>query len=105
MWLDSLNPQQVEAVTYGQGPLLVVAGARTGKTGTLAARVAHLVSKGTAPERIMLLTFTRRAAGEMLKRAAKAIAQEVIATLVWGGTFHAISNRLLRIYGKAAGLP
>jgi DNA helicase-2/ATP-dependent DNA helicase PcrA len=104
-WLDVLNPAQVEAVTHGDGPLLVVAGAGTGKTRTLAYRVGHLVSQGTPPDRILLLTFTRRAAEEMLKRAAVAVSDEMISTRVWGGTFHATANRLLRLYGKSAGLP
>lgn len=104
-WLDALNPPQVEAVTHGNGPLLVVAGAGTGKTRTLAYRVAHLVSQGTPPDRILLLTFTRRAAEEMLKRAAMAVSDETISIRVWGGTFHATANRLLRLYGKSAGLP
>jgi len=103
-WLDALNPAQLEAVTYGGGPLLVVAGAGTGKTRTLAYRVAHLVSQGTPPDRVLLLTFTRRAAEEMLKRATAAVSDETISTRVWGGTFHATANRLLRLYGKSAGL-
>ncbi|MDP6107605.1 MAG: ATP-dependent helicase, partial [Candidatus Brocadiia bacterium] len=104
-WLDSLNPQQREAVTHGDGPLLVVAGAGSGKTRTLAYRVAHLVAQGVPPERVLLLTFTRRAAGAMLERAALAVrGGEAIARRAWGGTFHAIGNRLLRIHGRAAGL-
>ncbi len=94
----------MEAVTYGDGPLLIVAGAGTGKTRTLASRVAHLVSQGIPPERILLLTFTRRAAEEMLSRATKAINQEAVNSRVWGGTFHATANRLLRMYHQAAGL-
>ena len=104
-WLNALNPAQVEAVTHKDGPLLVVAGAGTGKTRTLAYRVAHLVSRGTSPDRILLLTFTRRAAEEMLRRAAMAVSDQMISTRVWGGTFHAMANRLLRLYGKSAGLP
>src|SRR5947209_1680948 len=68
-WLDELNPQQLAAATHPGGPLLILAGAGTGKTTTLCSRVAWLVSEGTSPERIMLLTFTRRAAREMLQRA------------------------------------
>ena len=67
--LAQLNPQQREAATHGQGPLLIVAGAGTGKTATLVHRVAWLIAKGTDPGRILLLTFTRRAAAEMLRRA------------------------------------
>lgn len=104
-WLGDLNPQQAAAVTHGDGPLLVVAGAGTGKTKTLAYRVAHLVSQGIPPDRILLLTFTRRAAEEMLRRAATIIPGGAAAMRrVWGGTFHAIANRLLRHYAAAAGL-
>ena len=66
--LDDLNPQQREAVVHGRGPLLIIAGAGTGKTTTLAHRVAHLIATGVDPGRILLLTFTRRAAAEMLRR-------------------------------------
>ena len=103
-WLDGLNPQQVEAVTHGDGPLLIVAGAGTGKTRTLAHRVAYLLSKGIRPEGILLLTFTRRAAREMLKRAVAAAPSPVSAKGVWGGTFHAVGNRLLRIHCASIGL-
>ncbi|MDP9185496.1 MAG: UvrD-helicase domain-containing protein, partial [Actinomycetota bacterium] len=70
---DDLNPQQRAAATHGDGPLLIVAGAGTGKTTTLAARVSHLLARGVRPERILLLTFTRRAAGEMLSRAERLV--------------------------------
>jgi DNA helicase-2/ATP-dependent DNA helicase PcrA len=104
-WLDELNPQQLEAATHGEGPLLIVAGAGTGKTRTLAYRVAYLISQGVQPERILLLTFTRRAAEEMLKRASLAISTSSgMANKVWGGTFHATANRILRMYAQAAGL-
>jgi DNA helicase-2/ATP-dependent DNA helicase PcrA len=104
-WLDELNPQQRAAVTHGQGPLLVVAGAGTGKTKTLAYRVAYLISQGVDPGRILLLTFTRRAAEEMLRRAAGIVARGTHVTgRVWGGTFHSIANRLLRTYAAAAGV-
>jgi len=104
-WLEDLNPQQQTAVTYGDGPLLVVAGAGTGKTKTLAYRVAYLIAQGVNPGKILLLTFTRRAAQEMLRRAAHIAQRGSPATVrVWGGTFHATANRLLRIYAKAAGL-
>jgi len=104
-WLDDLNPEQREAVTHGDGPLLVVAGAGTGKTKTLAYRVAYLISQGVDPGRILLLTFTRRAAHEMLHRAASIVARGTSATgRVWGGTFHSIANRLLRTQVKAVGL-
>ncbi|MCA9056096.1 MAG: UvrD-helicase domain-containing protein, partial [Planctomycetaceae bacterium] len=71
-----LNPQQREAATHGRGPLLIVAGAGTGKTTTLAHRVAHLIAAGTTPGRILLLTFTRRASAEMLRRV-ESILREV----------------------------
>jgi DNA helicase-2/ATP-dependent DNA helicase PcrA len=102
-WLEELNPAQREAVTHGDGPLLVVAGAGTGKTKTLASRVAYLIEKGCPADRILLLTFTRRAAAEMISRANRLCARSQAAQ-VWGGTFHATANRLLRIYGRAIGL-
>ena len=101
-WLDGLNPQQLEAVTHGDGPLLIAAGAGTGKTRTLAYRVAYLLSKGIRPEGILLLTFTRRAAREMLQRTVSAA--PVSAKGVWGGTFHAVGNRLLRMHCQSVGL-
>ena len=104
-WLEELNPEQRRAATHGDGPLLIVAGAGSGKTRTLAYRVAYLIAQGVPPERILLLTFTRRAAEEMLKRAARAIASGSNASgRVWGGTFHAVANRLLRIYAQSIGL-
>ena len=104
-WLDELNPEQRAAVTHGDGPLLVVAGAGTGKTKTLAYRVAYLISRGVKPEKILLLTFTRRAAQEMLQRASRITERGTPVTgRVWGGTFHATANRLLRIYASAAGI-
>lgn len=103
--LDELNPQQRKAVTHGDGPLLVVAGAGSGKTRTLAYRVAYLIAGGVDPGRILLLTFTRRAAQEMLKRAASIVERGIPVTgKVWGGTFHATGNRLLRMYAGTAGL-
>jgi len=104
-WLEGLNPQQRSAVTCGDGPLLIVAGAGTGKTNTLAYRVSYLLSRKIPPERILLLTFTRRAAEEMLKRATSVAAVDAPLTRrVWGGTFHSVANRLLRIYSQSAGL-
>lgn len=102
-WLTQLNPAQRTAATHGDGPLLVVAGAGTGKTITLAGRVAHLVERGVPPERILLLTFTRRAAAEMIRRGGEMTGSQTLAQ-VWGGTFHAVANRLLRIYGQALGI-
>jgi len=100
VWLDELNPAQREAVTHASGPLLVIAGAGTGKTKTLAARVTHLIEQGAAPERILLLTFTRRAAVQMIQRVRQLL-DSAAASAVWSGTFHAIANRLLRMYGPA----
>ena len=102
-WRDGLNEAQLAAVEHDGGALLVVAGAGTGKTKTLASRVARLVSEGQDPDRILLLTFTRRAAREMVRRADSLGASE--ASKVWGGTFHSIGHRLLRQHGPAVGLP
>jgi DNA helicase II / ATP-dependent DNA helicase PcrA len=114
--LADLNPQQRQAAVHGRGPLLIIAGAGTGKTTTLAHRVAHLIATGVDPRRILLLTFTRRAAAEMLRRV-EAIVRDLetgrtvggrrtsIARKVWGGTFHAVATRLLRQYGDQIGLP
>ena len=100
--LEGLNEAQRRAVTAGDGPLLVIAGAGTGKTSTLAARVAWLIDHGVPADRILLLTFTRRAAAEMIARAARSAGSD--AAKVWGGTFHATANRLLRQYGRAVGM-
>ncbi len=97
-----LNPQQAAAATHGDGPLLIIAGAGTGKTRTLVYRVAHLLDCGVRPERILLLTFTRRASQEMLSRAERLVGST--SRKVHGGTFHATAHRLLRRYGQAAGL-
>jgi len=97
-----LNPEQARAATFGDGPLLIVAGAGTGKTRTLVYRVAHLLERGVRPERILLLTFTRRAAQEMLARAERLVGQ--VSRQVHGGTFHATAHRLLRKFGPQAGL-
>src|SRR5687767_14683204 len=102
-WLSKLNEQQRAAATFGDGTLLIIAGAGTGKTNTLAHRVAHLIQRGVAPDRILLLTFTRRAAGEMIKRVGSILAEmgkwgsgavggsEKLLSRVWGGTFHSIA--------------
>jgi DNA helicase-2/ATP-dependent DNA helicase PcrA len=104
MFEDELNPEQLAAATHGDGPLLIVAGAGTGKTTTLAARVAWLVAeRDVRPERILLLTFSRRAAREMVTRAER-MTGRADAGRVFGGTFHAVANRLLRIHGRALGL-
>jgi DNA helicase-2/ATP-dependent DNA helicase PcrA len=101
--LDDLNPEQRAAVEHLGGPLLVVAGAGSGKTSTLACRVARLVDRGVPPGRILLLTFTRRAAREMLSRARRMHTGRSLDK-VWGGTFHAVANRLLRLHGRSIGL-
>ena len=99
---SALNLEQGAAATHGAGPLLIVAGAGTGKTRTLVYRVAHLIDSGTKPERILLLTFTRRAAQEMISRVERLVGSESRA--VHGGTFHGTAHRLLRRFGPAAGL-
>ncbi len=122
---DSLNPAQRRAATFGRitpgggvaaGPLLIVAGAGTGKTNTLAHRVAHLVLNGCDPARILMLTFTRRAAQEMIKRTQTIVAaagtadrgglsgRDLASRLAWAGTFHSVGNRILRLYAKHLGL-
>src|SRR5579872_2304909 len=119
--LEKLNGPQRKAVTFGEplpdnkgiksGPLLIVAGAGTGKTDTLAHRVAHLVIHGVDPARILMLTFTRRAAAEMRRRAYEiakkalnealgGVSQTITQRLSWAGTFHSIGNRLLRHYAR-----
>src|SRR6187551_3161975 len=115
-YLDILNPEQRRAVEHGAGsatpgPLLVIAGAGSGKTNTLAHRVAHLIVKGADPRRILLMTFSRRAASEMSRRVER-IAARVMGTssgaitdaLHWAGTFHGIGARLLREYAPNLGL-
>ena len=100
---DTLNCEQQAAVDHTGTPLLIVAGAGTGKTKTLAARVCRIIDDGADPSRILLLTFTRRAASEMLARVA-AVSTDRAASRVWGGTFHSTANRLLRNFGQSAGL-
>ena len=115
-YLDTLNPEQRRAVEHGAGlaspgPLLVIAGAGSGKTNTLAHRVAHLIVKGADPRRILLMTFSRRAATEMSRRVER-IAARVMSTssgavtdaLGWAGTFHGIGARLLREHATQIGL-
>src|SRR5215470_465919 len=122
-YLRSLNIAQRKAVEHGvsdsregqiSGPLLIIAGAGTGKTNTLAHRVAHLILNGVVPERVLLLTFTRRAAAEMTRRAQRILAAAQRAQpsrgpgasgeICWSGTFHAIGNRLLREHANSIGL-
>ncbi len=116
-YLESLNPEQRRAVEHGAAgpgpfaPLLVIAGAGSGKTNTLAHRVAHLIVNGADPRRILLMTFSRRAASEMTKRVER-IARKVIGdnagvmtdALAWAGTFHGIGARVLREYSDQIGL-
>jgi len=103
--LDQLNAQQRAAATFGDEPLLIIAGAGTGKTNTLAHRVACLIERGVSPGRILLLTFTRRASAEMLKRVQSILGSSHPGiNRIWGGTFHAIANRLLRIHSQSLGL-
>ncbi|MCX8044117.1 MAG: ATP-dependent helicase [Desulfobacterota bacterium] len=101
-FIHELNPQQQAVVTAGDGPLLVIAGAGSGKTRTLTYRVAYLVRSGVQPHRILLLTFTNKAAREMLHRVEQLAPCEVHA--LWGGTFHHIANRTLRVHGQRIGL-
>ncbi len=99
---DDLNAEQRAAVEHGLEPLLVIAGAGSGKTKTLSCRVAHLVAQGADPSRILLLTFSRRAASEMIARVGKVMAGDV--RIPWAGTFHAIGARLLRELAPVIGI-
>src|SRR6187397_248614 len=90
-WLEQLNDEQRAAATHSGGPLLILAGAGTGKTTTLCARVAWLVTEGVPAERILLLTFTRRASRDMLTRAQAMAGGS--ARRVLGGTFHSVGHR------------
>src|SRR5947209_11539263 len=98
-FLATLNPAQRAAAEHVAGPLLVIAGAGSGKTKTLATRVAALIREGVAADAILLLTFTRRAANEMIRRAGHVVG-EAAAAGVWGGTFHAVAHRLLRMHSQ-----
>ena len=98
---ETLNPEQRAAVTAPDGPVLVLAAAGTGKTRTLTYRVAWLVRRGLDARRMLLLTFTNRAAREMLERAEKLVGAAVGG--IWGGTFHHLCNRLLRRHAPLAG--
>src|SRR5690348_10765670 len=96
-----LNEQQLAAVTAPPGPSLVIAGAGSGKTRTLIYRVAYLLEQGIPPDRILLLTFTNKAAKEMMRRVADLLGQELAS--LWGGTFHSIGSRILRQHAGALG--
>lgn len=98
----ALNAQQLAAVTAGEGPSLVIAGAGSGKTRTLVYRVAYLIDSGVDPSNILLLTFTRKSAQEMLQRVGELIG--VRSERVCGGTFHSVGNMLLRRYGRSIGV-
>ena len=104
-WLQELNLEQRTAATHAGGPLLVLAGAGTGKTTTLCARVAWLLAGGVSADRILLLTFTRRAAREMVERA-RVLAEQVVpgAGRVVGGTFHSVAHRMVRLHASSLGL-
>lgn len=102
-WDAGLDEAQLAAATHGDGPLIVVAGAGTGKTRTLVSRVAALIDRGVEPERILLLTFTRRAADEMVARAAAVCDRRDAARKLWGGTFHAIAYRLVAAHAETLG--
>src|ERR1700741_2005031 len=100
-YASELNEQQLAAVTASPGPLLVIAGAGSGKTRTLTYRVAYLLENGIDPRNILLLTFTNKAARQLLDRVANLL--PVDASGLWGGTFHSIGNRMLRRHGRALG--
>jgi DNA helicase II / ATP-dependent DNA helicase PcrA len=103
-WDAGLDDAQLAAATHGDGPLIVVAGAGTGKTRTLVSRVAALIDRGVDPERVLLLTFTRRAADEMLARAASACDRRDAARKLTGGTFHAVAYRIVAAHAESLGL-
>src|SRR5712692_8346256 len=103
-WLQELNAEQRNAATHPGGPLLILAGAGTGKTTTLCARVAWLVEHAVPAERILLLTFTRRAAREMLSRARALVAADATSRFVVGGTFHSVAYRTILSEAPALGL-
>ena len=98
---SELNPQQLEAVLAPDGPVLVIAGAGSGKTRIVTYRVAHLLERGVRPEEILLLTFTKKAATEMLRRVEELVS--VDAARLWGGTFHHVGNRILRKHAELLG--
>ena len=100
-YASELNPQQHAAVTAPPGPALVIAGAGSGKTRTLTYRVGFLLEQGIPAERILLLTFTNKAAREMMRRVSDLLGQDLPE--LWGGTFHGIGNRILRLHAKTLG--
>src|SRR5437773_12112485 len=100
-YTKELNEQQYAAVTAPPGPSLVIAGAGSGKTRTLIYRVAYLLEQGIAPERILLLTFTNKAAREMMRRVADLLGHDLGE--LWGGTFHSVGHRILRRHAPLVG--
>jgi DNA helicase-2/ATP-dependent DNA helicase PcrA len=104
-WDAGLDEAQLGAAAHDGGPLVIVAGAGTGKTRTLTARVARLLAHGADPSRILLLTFTRRAAADMLARAGVLCGDRRAAGRLWGGTFHAVAHRLITQHPQTLGLP
>ena len=100
-YIAGLNEPQREAVTHGNGPMMIIAGAGSGKTRVLTYRIAHLIDRGVDPFRILSLTFTNKAAGEMRHRIEKVIGNE--ARNIWMGTFHSVFAKILRIEAKALG--
>jgi DNA helicase-2/ATP-dependent DNA helicase PcrA len=104
-WLEALNAEQRAAATHAGSPLLILAGAGTGKTTTLCARVAWLLSEGTPAERILLLSFTRRAARELVERA-RTLAQRAVPETgrILGGTFHSVAHQMVRLHAASLGL-
>jgi DNA helicase-2/ATP-dependent DNA helicase PcrA len=103
-WDADLDEAQLAAVVHGDDPLVIVAGAGTGKTRTLTARVARLLERGVSPERILLLTFTRRAADDMLERAAALSGHRGWGRRLRGGTFHAVAHQLISAHAEPLGL-
>jgi DNA helicase-2/ATP-dependent DNA helicase PcrA len=101
--MPELNEPQMQAVTHGEGPLLVFAGAGSGKTRTIIYRIANLLASGVPPYRILAVTFTNKAAGEMKSRLSELAGPEVTRDL-WVGTFHSVCAKLLRRYSEEVGL-